>query len=43
MQASMESMQEGFPSGVMFENFAATREKTERILEFLEKSGDGDD
>jgi len=37
MQEGMESMPEDFPPVVMFDNVAATRENSERILELLEK------
>lgn len=37
MTAGMESMPEDFPPRVMFDNVAATRENSERILELLEK------
>ena len=43
MQTRMESTPEGFPPRMMFDNVGATREITERILELLEKSGNGDD
>ena len=43
MQERMDAMPEDFPPRVMFDNVAATRENTDRILELLEKSGDGDD
>ncbi len=36
MQEGMESMPEDFPPVVMFDNVAATRENSERILELLE-------
>ncbi len=36
MQAHMESMPEDFPPVVMFNNVAAIREDTDRILELLE-------
>lgn len=38
MQEGMEAMPENFPPVVMFNNVAATRENSERILELLEKS-----
>jgi citrate synthase len=38
MQEGMESMPEDFPPVVMFDNVAATRENSERILELLEKN-----
>ena len=37
MQQGMESMPEDFPPVVMFDNVAATRENSERILELLEQ------
>jgi hypothetical protein len=37
MQAGMEALPEDFPPVVMFNNVAATRENSERILELLEK------
>ncbi len=37
MQEGMEAMPEDFPPVVMFDNVAATRENSERILELLEK------
>ncbi len=40
MQERMEGMPEDFPPRVMFDNVAATKENTLRILEILEK-GDG--
>jgi hypothetical protein len=39
MQAGMESMPEGFPPVVMFNNVAATRDNSERILELLGGNG----
>ncbi len=36
MRAGMESMPEDFPPVVMFNNVAAIRENTDRILELLE-------
>jgi len=41
MQAGMEAMPEDFPPVVMFNNVAATRENSERILELLEKDRSG--
>ena len=38
MKDGMDAMPEDFPPVVMFENVAATRENSERILELLEKS-----
>lgn len=35
MQESMEAMPQDFPPRAMFDNVAATRENTERILEIL--------
>lgn len=40
MRAGMESMPEDFPPMVMFNNIAATRENTERILTLLEADED---
>jgi hypothetical protein len=37
MQAGMEAMPEDFPPVAMFNNLAAIRENSERILELLEK------
>lgn len=37
MQAGMEAMPVDFPPRVMFDNVAANRENSERILELLEK------
>ena len=37
MQAGMAALPEDFPPVVMFNNVAATRENSERILELLEK------
>jgi hypothetical protein len=37
MRAGMEAMPEDFPPVAMFNNVAATRENTERILELLEE------
>ncbi len=42
MQKAMEAMPEDFPPVVMFENVAATRENSERILELLEKGSAGE-
>jgi hypothetical protein len=39
MRQAMEEMPEDFPPRVMFDNVAATRENTERILEMLDDSG----
>ena len=39
MRAHMESMPEDFPPLVMFNNVAAIRENTDRILELLETDG----
>ncbi len=36
MRMFMEEMPEDFPPRVMFDNLAATRENTERILEILQ-------
>ena len=41
MQAGMEAMPEDFPPVMMFNNVAATRENSERILELLEKDRSG--
>jgi hypothetical protein len=41
MQSSMEALPEDFPPVVMFNNVAATRENSERILELLEKDRSG--
>ena len=38
MAEGMEAMPEDFPPVVMFENVAATRENSERILELLEEA-----
>jgi len=38
MQEGMETMPEDFPPRVMFDNVAAVRENTERILEVLHES-----
>ena len=37
MQANMEAMPDDFPPVALFNNIAAIRETTERILEVLEK------
>ncbi len=37
MQHAMEAMPEDFPPRMMFDNTAATRENTERILEILQE------
>jgi hypothetical protein len=37
MQAGMDALPEDFPPVVMFNNVAATRENSERILELLER------
>lgn len=37
MQAGLEAMPEDFPPRVMFDNVAATRENSERILDLVEK------
>lgn len=37
MQANMEAMPDDFPPVALFNNIAAIRETTERILELLEK------
>ena len=39
MRQHMEEMPEDFPPRVMFDNVAATKETTERILEILEEGG----
>ena len=39
MQAGMESMPEDFPPLVMFNNVAATRDNSERILDLLGGNG----
>lgn len=39
MQERMDAMPDDFPPVVMFENVAATRENSEKILELLEKEG----
>jgi citrate synthase len=39
MREGMESLPEDFPPVVMFNNVAATRENSERILELLETAG----
>jgi hypothetical protein len=41
IQAGMEALPEDFPPMVMFNNVAATRENSERILELLEKDRSG--
>ena len=41
MQAGMEAMPDDFPPMVMFNNVAATRENSERILELLEGDRSG--
>ena len=41
MQAGMDAMPEDFPPVVMFNNVAATRENSERILELLEEDRSG--
>lgn len=41
MQAGMEAMPEDFPPVVLFNNVAAIRETTERILEVLEEKRTG--
>jgi hypothetical protein len=41
MQAGMASMPDDFPPVVMFNNVAATRENSERILELLESDRSG--
>ena len=41
MQAGMEAMPEDFPPVVLFNNVAAIRVTTERILEVLEESREG--
>ena len=41
MQKGMEAMPEDFPPVAMFNNVAATRENSERILELLEKDRSG--
>lgn len=41
MQAGMDSMPDDFPPVVMFNNVAATRENSERILELLEADRSG--
>ena len=40
MRQHMEDMPEDFPPRVMFDNVAAVRENTERILGILEKDGE---
>lgn len=39
LEARMEEMPEDFPPRVMFDNVAAAKENTERILEILGKGG----
>jgi hypothetical protein len=39
MREGMEGMPEDFPPRVMFDNVAATKENTGRILEILDNSG----
>jgi hypothetical protein len=41
MQAGMDAMPDDFPPVVMFNNVAAARENSERILELLEKDRSG--
>jgi hypothetical protein len=41
MQAGMAALPEDFPPVVMFDNVAATRENSERILELLAKDHSG--
>jgi hypothetical protein len=41
MQAGMDAMPEDFPPVVMFNNVAATRKNSERILELLEEDRSG--
>ncbi len=41
MQAGMDALPDDFPPVVMFNNVAATRENSERILELLEKDRSG--
>ena len=41
MQAGMDAMPDDFPPVVMFNNVAATRETSERILELLEEDRNG--
>ena len=41
MQKGMEAMPEDFPPVAMFNNLAAIRENSERILELLEKDRSG--
>jgi len=43
MQKGMEAMPEDFPPVAMFNNLAAIRENSERILELLEKDRSGTD
>jgi len=42
MQEKMEEMPMDFPPRVMFDNIAAIREDTDRILELLDKGGVGE-
>jgi hypothetical protein len=41
MQKGMDAMPEDFPPVAMFNDVAATRENSERILELLEKDRSG--
>ena len=41
MKAGMDAMPDDFPPVVMFNNVAATRENSERILELLEEDRSG--
>jgi hypothetical protein len=41
VQAGIDAMPEDFPPVVMFNNVAATRENSERILELLERDRSG--
>jgi len=41
MQKGMDAMPEDFPPVMMFNNVAATRENSERILELLERDRSG--
>jgi hypothetical protein len=41
MQEGMDAMPDDFPPVMMFNNVAATRENSERILELLEKDRSG--
>ena len=43
MQKGMEAMPDDFPPVAMFNNLAAIRENSERILELLEKDRSGTD